>query len=187
LNADVVDIVVGTFHAAKGRTLTNSTQAVWEKALADLPDHSLDKGNHLAEAVAIDLVREVDELVTIRQFRQAYLARCPPMGHARHCECGGAGMIQVDPVEDRWRRCRGPLVVLPDPDSPKELAGPGRATVTELAKFASRMKAKAARSLQPGPQAPQPPAPKQRQPWQRPDEPYMADLQQRQTESEEEP
>jgi hypothetical protein len=92
MNHDVVDAVVAGFYAVAGRAMQELTQPMWERVLDDLPDIWVD-GEHLAHIVAVELLRDSDNLIMLKQFRAAYLARAPEMGHPQECVCAGNGMM----------------------------------------------------------------------------------------------
>jgi hypothetical protein len=77
VNPGTADGVAGVLMEGAGRHATSSTLAIWEAALADLPEVTGLDGTPLAESVALDLVRHSTRFVSIAEFRGAYLARLP--------------------------------------------------------------------------------------------------------------
>ena len=122
-----------------------------------------------------------------KQFRVAYLARAPWMGHAAECGCGGVGMIQVAHHETVRGHCPGPRVFLPEAPARAEQIGPGVATVTPIADFAVRSRAKTAAALDPTPEPPHPAAPRETHEWDRPNESYFRRLDERRRTEQEAP
>jgi hypothetical protein len=162
--------------------MQEATLTTWEMALDDLPDVWLPDGRHLGTVVAVDLIRNADRLVMPREFRAAYRARAPRMGHAEECGCTGVGWVQVDASENRWRPCPGPVVALPEQPAVVAIEPAAHPIARELA---ARVRARSAA-------APEEDRPvrryrlfEQRPAWHRPDETYFADLEgRRQTETE---
>ena len=122
-----------------------------------------------------------------KQFRVAYLARAPRMGHAAECACGGVGMIQDAHYETMWGHCPGPRVFLPEAPARAEQIGPGVATVTPIADFAVRSRAKTAAALDLTPEPPHPAAPRETHEWDRPNESYSRRLDERRRTEQEAP
>jgi hypothetical protein len=180
MDREVVDAMVGGFYAVAGRNLQELTLPMWERILDDLPDVWV-TGEHLAHIVALELLRDSDGLVTPKQFRAAYRARSPKLGHADECHCGGAGMVEVDASSNRWARCSGPLVGLPERDDPALLVLPktSGATARAVADFSKRFRQRSPAAVTDRPGGRALPVLRERQPWHRPDEAYWEERERR--------
>jgi hypothetical protein len=67
-----------------GRTCSAAILSVWEAGCADLRDHWMPDGTHLADFTALDLIRQSGKLHSVADFRGAYMARLPrPPGQNR--------------------------------------------------------------------------------------------------------